>query len=347
MGPERKILAVVKSDAYGHGLVPISQALLHEGVDMLGITQLDEGIDLRGEGFNIPILLMAGFLEDQLKDISHYRLTPVLHHLGVLPALKRFVRGTQKPLGIHLKVETGMGRLGLSPGEIKGFIEGLKEEDGISIEGIMTHFAEAEAEGGAYLNEQNERFLDLVNSLNAHYPNLLCHAANSAAILTSPLTHYQMVRPGIMLYGYLPAPMSGLDHGLSPLMNLKTKIIHLKRVKTNTPIGYGRTWKAKGESLIATLPIGYGDGYPRLLSNRGSVLMRGKCLPIVGRICMDLTMVDVTQIDQPILEEEVILMGEDGEERITADDVAGWAETISYEVLCGMSRRIPRIYKTD
>ncbi|HEX9758761.1 MAG TPA: alanine racemase [Nitrospiria bacterium] len=345
VGEERKILAVVKADAYGHGLVPVSKALLSENIQMFGVAQLDEGIELRQAGIQIPILLMTGFLESQLKDIFHYRLTPVVHHFDLLSPLQRFGKKAQKPFRFHLKIDTGMGRLGMTLSELKRVAQMLKASPEIFLEGIMTHFAESEGEGGGFLKEQTHRFLESVNLvLKSDYPHLICHAANSAAIVNSPSSYFQMVRPGIMLYGYLPPPLKGLNHGLMPVMSLKTKIIHLKKVPPRTPIGYGRTWKTKRESLIATLPIGYADGYPRLLSNRGSVLMRGKKYPIVGRICMDLLMVDVTGMERPEIGETVVLIGEEEGKKITADEIGMWAETISYEILCGVNRRIPRVY---
>ena len=342
---EQKILAVVKADAYGHGLIPVAQTLSKDGVHMLGITQIEEGCELRKAGISTPILLMTGFVEEQIEALFQYNLTPVLHHAQFLPHLQRFAQQKQKSMGVHLKVDSGMGRLGFSASEVIEVVEEINGFNGVELEGIMTHFAEAEAKDQAFMIEQTQLFQKFLGSIGKINPRLpIFHAANSAAIITYPPAHFQMVRPGIMLYGYLPPPLGGGANDLLPVMSIKTKILQLKKVPAKTPISYGRTWKTRKESLIATLPIGYADGYPRLLSNRGSVLMGGKRVPIVGRICMDLLMVDVSEMIPPQLGDEVILLGEDGAERINADDIAKWAGTISYEVLCGVSQRIPRIY---
>jgi len=342
---EQRIVAVVKADAYGHGLIPVSQLLSKDGVHMLGITQIEEGCELRKAGISTPILLMTGFAEEEIEALFQYKLTPVLHQRQFLPQLQRFAQKKQKVMGIHIKVDSGMGRLGFSASEVTELVEEISGLDGVKLEGIMTHFSEAEAKDQSFMFEQTQLFQKLLGPIEKLYPRLpIFHAANSAAIITYPLAHFHMVRPGIMLYGYLPAPLEREAHDLLPVMSIKSKILQLKKVPPNTSISYGRTWKARKESVIATLPIGYADGYPRLLSNQGSVLMGGKRFPIVGRICMDLLMVDVSEMRSPQVGDEVILLGEDGGGRIDADDIAKWAGTISYEVLCGVSHRIPRIY---
>jgi alanine racemase len=347
IGKRRRILGAVKADAYGHGLVPISQALLRERVEMLGVALMEEGIELRRAGISAPILVMGGLLEDQLAEAFHHHLIPVLHDATLLPVLRRLAREAQKPLPVHLKVDTGMGRLGLSLTEAAGVIKRIKGVAGIHLEGLMTHFAEAEAEDQGFLEEQSRGFQQLADPLlKGEYPHLLCHTANSAAILGYPPSYFQMVRPGLMLYGYIPLALKENPHGLKPVLSLKTKIVQLKRIPPATPVSYGRTWRSKRESLIATLPLGYADGYPRLLSNRGSVLLKGRRLPIVGRVCMDMLMIDATEVPGARVGDEVILIGRDGQERITADEIADLAGTISYEILCGISKRIPRFYIT-
>ena len=346
IGNGRKILGIVKADAYGHGLVPISKALLREKVQMLGVALIEEGIELRSAGVSAPILIMGGLLEEQLAEVYRYDLIPVLHDPKLFPALQRLAREGQKPLPVHLKVDTGMGRLGLSLTEAEGVIKQIRGTEGIHLEGLMTHFAEAEAADKTFLKEQVRGFQQLAGPLLKEYPHLLCHTANSAAILSYPPAYFQMVRPGLMLYGYVPLALKEHPHGLKPVMSFKTRIVQLKRVPPTTPISYGRTWRSKRESLIATLPLGYADGYPRLLSNQGSVLLKGRRLPIVGCVCMDMLMIDATGVPGARVGDEVVLIGQDGKERVTADEVAVLAGTISYEILCGISKRIPRLYIT-
>ncbi|MFQ5456356.1 MAG: alanine racemase [Nitrospirota bacterium] len=346
IGRDRYILAVVKADAYGHGALNVSKTLISGGVNMLGVALIEEGVELRESGIDIPILVMGGIFKDHTEEIVRYNLTPAVSSrdtiMGLADALKKEGR---KSIRIHIKIDTGMGRLGFSHKEAINTIKWIYEQQGISIEGIMTHFADADIKNKEYAQMQIKRFrtmLDSIKSLGINIP--LCHTANSAAIIDYEDAFFNMVRPGIMLYGYLPSDRMAGKIDIRSVMSLKTKIVHLKKVSPCTSISYGRTFTTKRESIIATLPVGYADGYNRLLSNCGEVIIKGKRFPVIGRVCMDNTMIDVTGYKDISVGDDVILIGRDGEEVITASDIAGKIGTIPYEVLCNISKRVPRIY---
>jgi alanine racemase len=248
-------------------------------------------------------------------------------------------------LSYHLKVDTGMGRIGFPASEIDSWLPELESLKALRLEGLFSHFSQAESVEGSYTLRQLEIFRHVVERVHraGHRPSLI-HLANSASVITLPDAHFNLVRPGLMLYGAYPGPEMIGQITLKPALTWKTRILQLKKLPAGSSVSYGQTFVTTRESLIATLPVGYADGYPRLLSNRGAVLVRGKRAPIAGRVCMDLTMVDVTDIGGTKQGDEVVLLGEQERDRISADEMAGWANTISYEIFTSISARVPRIY---
>ena len=339
----RKVLAVVKAEAYGHGAVPVARHLAGLGAHMFGVALVEEGRDLRDAGIMAPILVMGPVFPEQAGAIVKGKLTPVVYTLANARALSDAAAGAGSTLAVHVKIDTGMGRIGLSPEEAVDFIVTAGKLPGLVVEGLMTHFADADLRDKAFASAQMDRFESLIRLLEAKGIAIpLRHAANSAAVLEYGRALLNMVRPGLMLYGYNPLE-SGFSADLHPVLSLITRVAFLKKVPAGVPISYGRTFVTRRESLIATIPVGYADGYSRGLSNKGEAIVRGVRVPVAGRVCMDMTMLDVTGVPGVAQGDEVVLIGGSGNERITADDIAARTGTISYEVLCGISGRVPRI----
>jgi alanine racemase len=344
VGAEVKILAMVKANGYGHGAAAVAQSLAAAGSDAFGVATLEEGAELRRAGIRTPIVVLAGVYPEQLEEFFDNRLTPVVHDLESLRQLDGIAAGRRETLNIHLKIDTGMGRLGLLPAEADGWIPQLKQLRALKIEGVFSHFSQAESVDGEYTGRQLEVFTRVLERLRAEsIPVPLAHFANSAATITLPAAYFDMVRPGIMLYGVYPSAAMAKQIELKRVLTWKTAILQLKNVPAGTAISYGQTFITRRESRIATLPVGYADGYPRSLSNRGQALVCGQRAPVVGRVCMDLTMLDVTDIRNVRQGDEVVLLGRQGVAEISADEVAAWAETISYEILTSIGVRVPRI----
>jgi alanine racemase len=340
---DRKVLAVVKAQAYGHGAIAVSRRFVELGSHMLGVALVEEGRDLRDAGITAPILVMAPVFSEQAEVIVNAKLTPVVYTLAIARALSDAAAGAGRTLAVHVKIDTGMGRIGLSPEEAVDFVVAVGKLPGLAVEGIMTHFADADLRDKAFASAQMDRFESLIRLLEAKGISIpLRHAANSAAVLEYDRALLTMVRPGLMLYGYNPLE-SRVSADLRPVLSLVTRVAFLKRVPAGVPISYGRTFVTKRESLIATIPIGYADGYSRGLSNKGEAIVRGVRVAVAGRVCMDMTMLDVTGVPGVAEGDEVVLIGTGGNERITADDIAAKTNTIAYEVLCGISGRVPRI----
>jgi alanine racemase len=341
----RKILAVVKAQAYGHGAAAVSRRLLGTGVAMLGVALVEEGMELRQAGIDTPILVMGSLFPKQAEALAALRLTPVVFTMDTARALSRAAQKMKTVVSVHVKIDSGMGRIGIAPEEAPEFIKLLRGLSGINVQGLMTHFADADLREKEFASKQMDRFDVLVrNLLESGIQVPLIHAANSAAVLDYQRALFTMVRPGLMLYGYNPLEVGAAPADLWPVLSLVTRIAFLKKVAAGIPISYGRTFVTRRESLIATLPIGYADGFSRRLSNRGEALVRGRRVPVVGRVCMDMCMVDVTEVPDVAEGDDVVLIGNQGGEWITADDIAAKTGTISYEVLCGISSRVPRIY---
>ncbi len=347
----REVIAIVKADAYGHGAVPVARALAAEGVTRFGVALVEEGRVLREAGVRGEILVLGGFVEDQAAEIVELGLTATIFHAGHADALNEAARRAGRAAPVHAKIDTGMGRLGFAVDAAPDAVAALARCAFLRLEGLMTHFADADLADPAYAREQVARFdavAETVRRAGVRIP--IRHAANSAAVMAAswrsagggPL--YDAVRPGLMLYGVHPGPAVGAGVDLRPVLSLTTRILLLKRVPPGMPISYGRTFVTRRDSLIAVLPIGYADGYPRALSNAGRVLVRGRAAPVVGRVCMDLTMVDVTDVPGAAEGDEAVVIGARGAAAITAEDVAAGAGTIAYEILCGIGPRVPRRY---
>jgi len=338
------ILAVVKADAYGHGALPVSLKLEKLGVEYLGVAIPEEGVELRRGGVQAPILIFEGIFGGDAGEVIRYNLTPVVFDIVSLKELSKAAEKRKKRVKVHLKVDTGMGRLGVPSELLPAFLKELRKFSGIEIEGFLSHFSMTDGEE-VYTSSQWEKFQEAITQakemgISSRY----LHMASSATLTTFPSFSRNLVRPGIMLYGSYPSPAIEKLIELRPVLTLKTRIHFLKSVSTGSRISYGGTFVTRRESLIATLPIGYADGYGTRLSNQGEVLIRGKRAPIVGRVCMDLIMVDVTGIPGVSKGDEAILIGGQGEERITADEIAKKIGSIPYEVLCLIGKRVPRVY---
>lgn len=346
---ETKILAVVKADAYGHGAVEISRALEVLGVDFLGVATCEEGIELRKASLTTPIILLGGSFAGQASSVLEHDLIPVVYNIESARELSEHAHRSNRCITIHVKIDSGMGRLGVLPGEAIHFFQNLTALRGLSIAGILTHLADTNSDnhsGVDFTRRQAALFNRQIESLHnigihPHYR----HLANSAAIIENDIGFFNLVRPGIMLYGAYPKKTLQQLIELQPVMSLTTKIIALKTVPRGASISYGRTFTCARESLIATLPIGYADGYSRSLSNRGEVLIRGQRAPVAGVVCMDLVMIDVTGIPGVSLGDDVVLMGSQGRESITAEELAEKTGSIAYEFLCRIGPRVPRVYR--
>ncbi len=339
-----KILAAVKANAYGHGIVEVSRKLIECGIDYLGVASVDEALVLRKNLIHKPILNLGAFLKNDIEAIVENDITASVSDLSIIRNLDACARRLKKKTKIHVKIDTGMGRLGIWHRDADEIILKLCSLKNIVIEGLYTHFPSADSDE-EFTRSQIALFCVLVNKLEVMgVPIPLKHAANSMAIVGFKDSHFNLVRPGLAIYGLHPKKELLDKIDLKPALAFKTKVVYLKEVAKGRSISYGRTFITKKKTRIATLPVGYGDGYNRLLSNRGSVLMGGRFCPVVGVVCMDQTMVDVGLLNDVSLEDEVILIGSQGGEIIRVEDIASLCHTIPYEVVCWISPRVPRIY---
>lgn len=343
------VLAVVKADAYGHGFLEISRELERQGVDAFGVAFLAEAIQLRKSGIDKPILLLGGVYPGQERKCVGFGISSAVFSLDQLKAFDLAAGKLYRKALVHLKVDTGMGRLGIPYDQVPALLDALKLLPNIYLEGVLSHFASADEldESGQYFTRQQaERFSWAVEQVRkAGFAPRYIHIANSAGALLNDYLFCNLVRPGIALYGALPSPDFQGRLTLRPVMRLKSKIAMLKWVEPSTPISYGRRFTAEQRSLIASVPVGYADGYPRALTNTGQVLVRGQRAPVSGTVCMDWLMLDVTHIPGVAVGDEVTLMGEDRQgNRVSAEELAEWAGTIPYELFCGISKRVPRVY---
>lgn len=343
-GPGVEVLAVVKADAYGHGDIETARALCAEGVGRLGVATVAEGVRLREAGVDAAILVLGSLYSGDAAALVRHSLDPVVASLDLLRHLDAFgvEHGTEIPC--HLKLDTGMGRLGLLPDAIEEWLPELDGLKAVRLQGVMSHFARAEEPQSPSCRGQLRAFRHTLERIRATHDVPLAHMANSAAIMGLPEARFDMVRPGGMLYGIFSHPPLAELVRLAPVLTWKTRILQLKTLPKHSPISYGGTFVTRRESVIATLPVGYADGYKRSLSNKAAVLIRGRRAPVVGRVTMDLTMADVTAIDGVQPGDEVVLLGTQDGETISAEEMAGWADTISYEILTSISRGVPRHY---
>jgi alanine racemase len=340
------VMGIVKANAYGHGLVPVARHLERHGVDQLGVAFLEEGIALRRAGLKLPILVLGGIFGPQVAGFIRHDLDITVSSLDKLRQVEAAAEALGRKAGVHLKVDTGMERIGVHSYSCGPFIEAAVASEWIDIRGIYSHLACADDPSSPMTALQVERFADAC----AHFDRLGAprpprHLANSGGVLHFPETWLDMVRPGIVLYGVLPDPASRRDLDLRPALSLVSQIVYFKVVRSGNTVSYGATWTAPRDTRIVTIPIGYGDGWPRALSSKGEVLVRGQRRPIVGRICMDQFMVDLGPAGTAYNEDEVVLVGAQGGEEIPVEAVALAAGTIPYEILTGLNERIPREYR--
>jgi alanine racemase len=338
------VFPVVKADAYGHGAVPVSRRLQAEGADRFAVAIVEEGIELRRAGVSGPILIL-NYSDAADVPLHHsYGLVPVLHDLEQARAFAQASRRYAAPLKVHLKIDTGMGRLGILPGEVRAFAELLRGAPSLALEGTLTQLARADETSTSAVSGPLETMKACLSSLrDAGIDPGLVHAANSAALLVHPDSIFQAVRPGLALYGIAPGENPPSDE-LEPALELETRVMAVKTVSAGTAIGYGGRFVTTRPSRIATLPIGYHDGVRRSFSGRVCVLLRGGRVPIVGAVSMDMTSIDATDTGAAV-GDRVVLLGRDGGHRVTAWDLARGAETIPYEIVCGIGARVPRAYR--
>ncbi len=355
----RPVIAVVKADAYGHGAAEVSERLVDAGAGYLAVAFTGEAIALREDGISAPILVL--FDRSDIPDFFEYGLIPVIHDL---PSARRFSREAAKRkirLDVHVKIDTGMGRMGLNSGNVLRELAAVAGLEHLRVRGLMSHFSDADMTDPSYARMQLKRFTMIREEFMKRFRGpLLCHMANSAATLSLKEAHLDAVRPGLVLYGHSPFEQSATggrrsgtgkdvgpkarNSGLVPAMKVRTEILSLRRLRRGVPVSYGRTFITRRESVIAVLPVGYADGYQRVLTNNMDVLVRGKRAPVVGRVCMDLIMVDVTEVKGVRENDEVVLLGRQGREEITASEMAGRAGTIPYEILTSLGIRSRRVY---
>lgn len=341
------IIGIIKADAYGHGSVETAKVLLDNGADWLAVAVVDEGLNLRKNGITAPILLLGYTPELRLNDVINNGFIQTVYSYDTAKKLSDAASALGKKAVIHIKIDTGMGRIGYRVNEESADeIVKISKLPNIDVNGMFTHFSTADEADKAYTLEQYNKFVkmnDMLEERGLHIP--IKHAANSAAIMDFDNMMFNMVRPGIILYGAYPSDEVKKENlSLSPAMSIKTHVSYVKDVNEGDSISYGRKYTAPSKRRIATIPVGYADGFIRAYSNGGKVLVRGEYAPIVGRICMDQFMVDVTDIDGVEVNDEVVLMGRQGDKEITADFIASVLDTINYEVFCTLSKRVPRQY---
>ena len=344
--PSVKFLAVVKADAYGHGAIPVSRKLEELGTDFLGVATVQEGAELRNAGIKKPILVLSGIYQEEAEDVLTYQLTPMVYRLKIAEILSAAAKKQGKKIPVHIKVDTGMGRIGVLAEEAAAFANRVRKFENLDIEGVASHFSTADGGNSSFAEEQLQRFTRTLEEMkNVDIDPPYCHIANSAALVTLPAAHFTLVRPGIMLYGSYPSSSLKDKVPLRQVMSWKSLVANLKKVPKDYPISYGRTFITQRPSLIAAIPVGYADGYNRLFSNRGEILINGMRAPVVGRVCMDWTMADVTDVPGVAVGDEVVLLGSQLGKEITAEELGERIGTIAYEILCSVGKRVARIYR--
>ncbi len=345
--PEKtKIIAVVKANAYGHGMLEVAKKALECGAEMLAVAQIEEGIELREKDFECPVIVMGGILPSDLKLAVEYKLTPFIYTPEQLVALDKFASDAEQPAKFHLKIETGMNRIGILPGEeLENFLKVLDGLSNVKMTGICSHFANADETDKEFASEQYKKFVQgrkQVREAN-YFPN--AHIANSAAGASYDFARLEFIRLGISMYGLHSEELKKME--LEPVMSLKTKVVHVKTIRKDETVGYSRTFRAQREVDVATIPIGYADGFRRSFSNKGAVLIRGKRANVIGNVCMDHCMVDVTEIEGVKTGDEVVVIGKQNDDEITADEIAELTDTIHYEIVTCIGQRVKRIYKDE
>lgn len=348
VGKDRQILIAVKANAYGHGAVEVSRLAEQTGVDWLGVATVPEGIQLREVGIRLPILKFSPVFEDEMLAALYHDLALTVCTMENITALQARCAAEKMKARVHLKVETGMGRIGVAIPEAPAMAAYIEDHcPNLALEGVYTHLPVSDDPDPHYTQAQIQRFKAAVETINAAINRriALAHCANSGAVLGHEPGWLDLVRPGIMVYGYYPDPRTPHSIPLKPGMSFLTRVSFIKKVAAGTSIGYGRTWIAPQDTWIATIPAGYADGFNRLFSNRGRVLIKGRSYPVVGRVCMDQSMVDLGPSTDVQVGDEVVLMGRSGDEEITCDEWAQQLNTITYEVTCQINPRVARVYE--
>lgn len=341
------IIAVVKADAYGHGAVDVAPVLLENGANRLAVAIQSEAVELRRSGIECPIMVLGFTPPNLIDNLLKYDIEQTVYTYEFAKRLSKMAVRKNKIAKIHIAVDTGMGRIGFLPNdESCEVVYNISKLPNIVIEGVFCHFSTADEKDKTYTYKQVEKFDDFYAKLRARKVYIkMRHIANSAAIIDLPETHYEAVRPGIIIYGYYPSDEVNKENiDLLPVMTLKTNVVHIKTLPAGEYVSYGRKYKTEKETVIATLPIGYADGYTRLLFGKAKVILKGKFAPVIGKICMDQCMIDITEIQGVKVGDEVILIGEDGKNKFTADMIGELIGTISYEVVCMIGKRVPRVY---
>jgi len=338
-----ELMAVVKAAGYGHGAVEVATTALAAGATSLGVAIVEEAVELRRAGIGAPIIILGHVPSECAEQVVKLGLTATVFDREAAQSLSAAGARLGRKVRVHLKVDTGMGRLGVRPVDALPFVDLISQLPALHVEGVFTHFAASDDADLSGARVQLELFREVCARLESKGYRLQCHAANTAAIMALPESHLDMVRLGIGLYGLYPAPHLKARVALRPVMSLRSQLTYVKWVADGTPIGYGGTYVAKGERLIATVPVGYADGYSRQLSNKGYALLHGKKVPLAGRVCMDQCMFDIT--DSPaVAGDEIVLFGSQGQSEVSVEEIAALMGTINYEVTCLIGHRVPRLY---
>jgi len=349
IGKKKELMAVVKGNAYGHDILEISSVVLENGATRLAVARLEEAIFLRKAGITVPILVLGLTLKPQAESLVSYDITPTVCEFEMIEKLSELAVQMNKMAKIHLKVDTGMGRIGIFPDDVLRFIKRIKTLKKVEIEGIFTHFSVADEKDKFYTEEQFRKFIEILTILEKEGIKIpIKHVGKSTTHLNLPHMWLDMVRPGIAIYGLYPSKEVKKTINLIPAQQFKTKIVFIKELPRGESISYGRTYITKRRMRVASLPVGYADGYNRLLSNQGEVLVRGQRVPIIGRVCMDQCMIDVTNLTQVEIGDEVVLWGRQGEEMITVEEIAQKIRTINYEIVhLPDKKRVPKLFIKD
>ena len=341
IGNKRDLMAVVKADGYGHGAIEVSRAALESGATSLGVAIPEEGQDLRKAAIDVPILVLGLIQPGETRKVVESSLDQTVCSIELAEALDQEARKNSVRVNVHVKVDTGMSRIGVKPDDVPAFIRTIRHMRNLNVTGLFTHFAKADDSDKSFSKRQIDLFNRVIEEIRLTGIDIpQKHMANSAGVLDLPESYHDLVRPGIMIYGHYPSSEVSQSVPLRPAMTLQTRVSFVKTVPSQTPVGYGGTFVTTKETKIATIPVGYGDGYPRQLSGRGTVLVHDRRVPLLGRVCMDMCMVDVSDVPQVKPGDEVILFGHDP----TVDEIAAIVGTINYEILCLVGKRVPRIY---
>jgi alanine racemase len=342
IGVKRRLMAVVKADGYGHGSLKVSTAALKNGADCLGVAFPEEALPLREAGIDVPIAVLGLIRPEESNKVADLALEQTICSMDLAEALDHAARNAGIKINVHVKVDTGMGRIGVLPGDALEFVRKVSRLENLRVKGIFSHFACSDEEDSAFTEHQInifERVTREIESSGVHIPQK--HMANSGGVLAYPASYYDMVRPGIMIYGLYPSAEVPRSVNLIPAMSLKSRVTQLKKVPPKTPVSYGRTYYTRRNTVVATIPIGYADGYNRRLSNKAYANIGGKKASLIGRVCMDMSMFDVSEFKNIREGDEAILFGSSP----TIDEIAASLGTINYEIVCAVGKRVPRVYE--